>query len=60
MCGVDFVLHFHFIPYFEVRGTTGIVFVLAAEVFIVGFTVQILCADDIYYVQLGEPKYVTQ
>ncbi len=38
-------------------------FVLAAEVFMVGLTVRISCADDlkyIYYVQLGEPKYVIQ
>ena len=36
-------------------------FVLAVEVFMVGLTVQIPCADDlkyIYYVQLSEPKYV--
>ncbi len=25
MCGVNFVLHFHFTPYLDVRGTTGIV-----------------------------------
>ncbi len=38
-------------------------FVLAAEVFMVGLTVQIPCTDNlkyIYYVQLSEPKYIIQ
>ena len=61
MCGVDFVLHSRFTPSLDVRGTTGVVLYWPRRVFIVGFTIQIPRADDfkqLYYVQLGEPKYV--
>ena len=63
MCGVDFVLHSRFTPSLDVRGTTGVVLYWPQRLLLLVFTAQIPCADDfkqIYYVQLGEPKYVIQ